>query len=254
MFFKKKEEEEFPTYQVNEDFTSGNEVDWDKVIDNSFKENKSKKKSRKKQKGVVQENTIDYNFDEEKPKLRINTKIFVGVLIYICFVGLGAFLTTYTSNNIPQVINVELREKRAEIKKIENTYEDISNIITQIDKINDTLKTSSVNDSFEFATEYGKLATIASDNKKTLEGTSYNDKYVFMQKIASNIYQNLYQYLTLMSNGMSAQSGTYINQAQEYKQKYQNQFVKYTTNLEQFKEAAEIEDSKTIEQEDTISN
>ena len=225
---RKRKEEEYVSYQVNDDFTSGEEVNWDEVIGDEEKPKKKKTKRRKNE-------DLDYDFEKkEKKGLRINIKVFIGVAIYGCFLGLGALITTYTTNNNPQVIPVALREDRNEFKKAESDYRDISKVITEIDKIDSLRKSSSENESFQYAIDYKEVSELISKSKKEIEGTNYSQDYVFMQTIASQIYENIYQYLILMSDGMSTQNAKYVVQAEEYKQKYKIQFEKYTDNIEQF--------------------
>lgn len=230
---RKRKEEEYVSYQVNDDFTSGEEVNWDEVIGNEEKPKKKKTKRRKNE--ILQDEDLDYDFEKkEKKGLRINIKVFIGVAIYGCFLGLGALITTYTTNNNPQVIPVALREDRNEFKKAESDYRDISKVITEIDKIDSLRKSSSENESFQYAIDYKEVSELISKSKKEIEGTNYSQDYIFMQTIASQIYENIYQYLILMSDGMSTQNAKYVFQAEEYKQKYKIQFEKYTDNIEQF--------------------
>lgn len=230
---RKKREEEYVSYQVNDDFTSGEEVNWDEVIGNEEKPKKKKTKRRKNE--ILQDEDLDYDFEKTKKKgLKINIKVFIGVAIYGCFLGLGALITTYTTNSSPQVISASLREDRNEFKKAESDYKDISTVITEIDKIDSLRKSSSENESFQYAIDYKEVSELISKSKKEIEGTNYSKDYIFMQTIASQIYENIYQYLTLMSDGMSTQNAKYVVQAEEYKQKYKIQFEKYTDNIEQF--------------------
>lgn len=230
---RKRKQEEYVSYQVNDDFTSGEEVNWDEVIGNE--ENPKKKKTKRRKNEILQDEDLDYDFEKKRKKgLKINIKVFIGVAMYGCFLGLGALITTYTTNNNPQVIQVSLRENRKDFKKAESDYKNISKVITEIDKIDSLRKSSSEKESFQYAIDYKEVSELISKSKKEVEGTNYSQEYVFMQTIASLIYENIYQYLTLMSNGMSAQNAKYIIQAEEYKQKYKIQFEKYTDNIEQF--------------------
>ena len=248
MFKKKKEEEDFVQYQVNDDFISGDEVDWDNVLNSSESKKKKRRKSIKTQNKGSDETykeEIDFDFTEEnkttKPVgIRINIKVFIGIVFYLFCCIIGGIITTYDSNSTPQVINVELREQRRAFNKIESDYKDLYNIIAQVNSIDSSLEEASLNDSFNYAVKYKDIISIVEERKTEVSGATYSEDYKFMREIATAIYKSLNQYLTLMSNGMSSQNSTYIKQASEYKVKYKAQFEKYTSNINQFKEQVKL--------------
>lgn len=248
MFRKnKRDDEEFISYQVNDDFISGEDVNWDEYL-NSVDEIKNKSNKNNKRKKTTYDNPYEYSYDEltydfdEKPnkKLGFNVKIFVLCLLYIIFVCFGAYTTTYFQGK-PQVINVVLREQRAEFKKVENHYKVLATIVSEIDRLDNEVNQSSTSESFRFAIEYKMLGETVEQNLKEVQGSGYNGDYAFMQFIAIEIYTNIQHYLTLMTNGMSAQSGTYLNQAKPYKEKYLIQFGKYEDNIMKFRKLVILE-------------
>lgn len=230
---RKNKKNDYIEYQVNDDFNNDNATDWDTYLENI--DNKNKKNTDSEY-----NNELDFNFDDSKHKFKLNVKLCIIIFLYIMFVGLGGFLTTYKDNQ-PQLINVELREKRSEFKKIETHYNNMYNIVLEIDRIDASLKEASPDESLNYAVAYKDLADIVDKNIKDVDGTKYNNDYIFMQKSASAIYKNLKEYLTIMSDAMSAQNGGMIKQALSYKDKTRIQFEKYTDNINKIKESLDIE-------------
>lgn len=218
------DEEEIETYSIN-DYDDDYDEDDNEDECVSGNSNNSTKKNKKHHK---------------KNKLRFNFKIFIGVILYIIFVVFGAVSTTYDSYNKPQVINVALRAERKEFEKVNNDYENIYKIIQEIDNLDSDIEKSSVEDSFAFATKYKNLINVINVCNNQVKGVTYADEYSFMQSIAEAICKNMGEYVTLMSNGMSAQNSGYFQEAAEYKQNYLTQFKKYSDNLKQFKKAVKL--------------
>ena len=257
MFNRKKneDEDEIVSYQINDDFVSGEDIDWDNYIDSTNTKKRKKEKQKRETKEKIKSATshnervseeINYNFqnDESKEnpnKNKIGIKVFIGILIYTIFVCFGGFITTYDVNNNPQVVSPSLREKRAAYKDIEARYQNLYSIINQINDLDNSLQSASASDSFDYAIKYKNLTTNITEDKKNVNSITYPDEYKFMQEIAVSIDESVSQYLVLMSNGMSAQNSDYINEAATYKEKYQSQFAKYSDNMEQFKKNVQLE-------------
>ena len=216
MFKKKKENEEIiQNYQVN-DF-------YEEPIESSYNSY----------------NSFQYNDENiQKKKTKIPYIVIAITLIYAAFIGIGVLTTTYT-NNQPQIISIELRENRKNYQKASSNYNNIKDIIDNLNTIDSKLDSDGVDKSFNYATEYKKYIDTISDLTVQIKGSSYSDNYQFLQEIALAICTNLTKYVNLMSNGMSAQSANYISQARQYKEQYLVQFDKYTANMEQFKASGE---------------
>lgn len=253
MFGRKKQDDDgFMEYQINNDFMSGEDVNWDDYLNgvDESRNKKSKKKNNVRQNRRSAESQFEYSYDEmsfdfenEIPKekgLNINIKVFVGLFLYISLVVFGGFMTTYSKGQ-PQVIGVELREQRMSYNQINSHYTNMETTIEEIDKLDATLNKDAAAQSFNYAISYKKLAEIIELNVKEIEGTRYDKDYVFMKDIAIETYKNINQYLLLMSNGMSAQNADYIKQAAEYKVKYKGQFNKYTDNVNKFKKIVRLD-------------
>ena len=235
MFKRKKQnnEENIEIYQIN-DFYDDQNYEYENYDNNTNNDL-----------NCTEENN-PFEITSKKQKTKKNSMknliIVIGIVIYVCFVGLGAVLTTYTNDKQPQIINVRLREERRNYKLASKSYNQIKDIIDSLNELDNSLANADVTQSFSYATEYKKYIDIVSNLYTEIKNDSYSDECQFLQEIAIAVCNNLSAYITAMSNGMSSQSSDYLEKAQTYKQKYTVQFKKYSDNMAQFKLRVQIED------------
>lgn len=253
------EDNDYDIYQVDEDFVSGEDIEWDDYLDAVDKEieekdKKNKYKNKRQRKHGVMERDNEYNADQldfdydniqkkdNSKKVKIAIRVGVILLIYAIFVGFGALSTTYRKDNTPQVINVSLREQRVNYYQVKEDYDNMHEILKRIDSIDYSLEESSSDSSFNFASTYTDMANLVKETAEGAAGKSYPEDCKFMQAINKEIYTNAYQYLVLMSNGMSAQSSDYLSQALQYKDTYLAEFKKYSDNINKFTKTVQLDE------------
>lgn len=216
------------------------DTDWDECIDEYRKKEKKKRKRQPSKKNQIEYEDF-YNNEEKKA---INPKIIAIIItcifLYGCFIGVGALLTTYKDGN-PQVVDVNLRELRNEYRGMKKDYDDMYLVIQNLNNINNSISGSDI-DNVKYASEYKQIIDTINSNTKDVQGKTYPSDYSFMQKINNILYENLRNYCQAMSDGMSTQSTSYIKTAQSYKETYEAQFTKYSSNIEKIKEICELEE------------
>lgn len=252
MFRRKKDEDDigFEYYQVNEGFDEEDFLD----LDDNDEEKPRKKKVKQKQKKSKKKSNdndedyadeVEYELGEfelsEEERLQREKKQFMRkvrnisiLVLYLLFFVLGTLSTTYSPDGTPQVIDVALRENRAEYKKAKLHYDKQLSVVYEVAKLDDTLSNSETSESFMYAVQYGNFQEVIQEYVKEVQGKGYTADYTFLQDINVVVYDNINQYVTLMSQGLSSQNKIQLDQAMSYRKKYETAFGKYTDNIKQF--------------------
>lgn len=258
---KKSEEETFEVYQVNEYEEEDDEFTLYEEDETQKKGRKKKKKKNPPRPSAKETETSDGDFYEfsvenrdytmtEDEKIESEKKMFYRkiriitfITIYILFITVGVITTTY-SQGTPQSIGVKLREMRQEFYMIENHFNKQLAVIYELKQLDEKVDEAGAESSFIYAVSYKDFETLIENNVKEVQGAGYSSDYEFMRDINVVIYDNLFKYASLMSDGLSAQSMSFIQDAQNYKKNYNTAFEKYVSNLNQFRELVGLEEEE----------
>lgn len=249
----KSHNDEIEFYQANDGYEDDNSEFslYDEEIPVKQKKGKSKRMKPKGKKGKKEPTRKydNYTFSEEdfsetederlameRKRIYRKIKITAGAVIYILFLMVGIFSTTYNNiDGVPQKIGVSLREARTEFYMTERHFNQQLSVIYEVKRLDDEVEKAGGSQSFIYAVNYKNYEAIIESSVKDVQGAGYSGDYGFMRDINIVIYDNLFKYVNMMSDGLSSQNMTYIQEAQQYKKNYMTAFEKYTTNLEQFR-------------------
>lgn len=187
--------------------------------------------------------TEDERLAIERKRFYRKIRLTAGAVVYILFLLVGVFSTTYDkSDGVPQEIGVQLREARSEFYMTERHFNQQLSVIYDIKRLDDEVEKAGGSQSFIYAVNYKNYESVIENSVKDVQGAGYSVDYEFMRDINVVIYNNLFKYVNMMSDGLSSQNMTYIQEAQQYKKNYMTAFEKYTTNLEQFRNLVGLEE------------
>lgn len=178
----------------------------------------------------------------EKKRVYKKIRTITMITLYVLFLIVGVITTTYDKEKMPQKVDVTLRESRNEFLMVENHFEKQLAVIYEITKLDEKVSESGAENSFMYAVNYKDYGGMIEANVKEVQGAKYSPDYAFMRDINVVIYDNLYKYASMMSDGLSSQNMSYIQEAQKYKSNYNTAFEKYYSNLEQFRALVGLEE------------
>lgn len=256
---KPQDEDEIDFYQTNEEYPEEEFSLYDEELVEDKKKKTTKKKAKKKKTGSVSPPTEelpsfqyqekDYTMSEDEKETAERKRFYKKVrrisvvLLYVFFIVVGVLSTTYDTGG-PQTINVNLRESRKEFLSIQDHYNKQVSVLYDLKHLDEKVDKDGAEQSFIYAVNYKDYEGIIEANVKEVQGHHYSKDYEFMRDINVVIYDNLFKYVSLMSDGLSSQNVAYIQDAQKYKKNYMTAFDKYTSNLEQFRKLVGLEEGE----------
>lgn len=256
--FNRRNDNEIPEFLINddEDFVSGEEINWD-----DYYESPKKKIKGKKQKLAINqpkkdnfssnnslfnnENIYDKHEIDKKKAIKKNKFKMIAtivVFIYIVFVGCGYLLTTFDSQKKPQIISVELRELRNNYYLAKKHYDGIWQLMVLMDKYDKELVETNYSDAFTYSVKYQALISYCDEGLKQVKGAEYNVDYRQLQFENAQIYEEIKTYLQSMTMALSTNSQSQFNEALNMRVKIINHFGIYDRNMKQFRQSVQLED------------
>lgn len=184
----------------------------------------------------------------DKRSFAVSTKIVVALIIYVFFLVIGIFSTSFVSNPVTgvkeaQIITVQMHEEHVSYNLLKEQYLIIRDLLTQTQKIDSGFQESHGDQSFIYATKYENLLSVIDKNIPKAKGLAVDSKYNTLLNQVVNIYTNdLAIYLQKMTTALSQQDQTAFLEAMSWREQTITDFEKLRKNMKAFASAVKIED------------
>lgn len=185
---------------------------------------------------------------EKRPSL-ITTKVTVVVILYIVFLAIGIFSTSFFTNELgikeAQIVTVTLREERESYYLLRKQYFIIKELLNEIQKIDNKLGETDENQYFVYATEYDNLLTGIDDNLTLAKGLAVDPKYRILQAQIVELYQqDISIYLQKMGIALSKKDAVILEEALSWRDQMFSDFEQLEKNMVTFAKVVKLEDKQ----------
>lgn len=250
LFKKKKQKLEYTTYEADslyyEQFIAPQET--------PSKRKRFYKKKQREPEDYYQEDyyQIDNSSEiENGRRFNISVKAIIAVVIYILFLTVGIFSTSYITNEVgerkPQIINLSILEERENFYKLKEQYLIIKNILFMANEIDEQFLKNREEDLFKISTQYQDILPQIDKVLPVARAIVVDTKYNSLKKQAESIYESIAIYLQKMGSALIDKNKTTYEEALTWRRKYFYDFENFRLNLIEFSKIVKIEDDSLTE-------
>lgn len=248
MWFKKKNEADYPVYEADEGYYHDTDSDWDDIV--SDYEQKPRKSKKRKQKSYQQPEYYAFGEEENYETKKKPSRIFLFLgIAYAVFLGIGYFSTPFIPNESgikeAHVITLQLHEERRVYNDLRNHYLTLRDFISQIEQL-DRIREQDTENPFALSTKYADLLPLI-EKKEHLPGAKalrVPEKYKGLKDLSVSIYDNIAIYLQKMRDALAQDNKLTYEQALSYRVVIRQEFEQLHTNLSEFARLVKIDDEE----------
>jgi hypothetical protein len=270
---KKKEEFEAPIYEADEFIYSdyyddishedmwedGYETDSSSNLSHLVKKRKAKPRKRRSRSddiyvsppdaGIYDELAYEQKSDRKGNRIKA---ILILAGIYLAFVILGAFNTTYVKmpdgTKKAQVVDIDLREKREVYYFLESEYNVLVQMLKDIQDLEAKAFGGSDESMFEIASKYEGLLPRIDKRLPRIKAVEMPQEYKIIQTQFVNIYKDdIALYLQNISKALSMGDQQALQNAVTWSQKTAASFRQITRNMGELAHLVELDTGKYSE-------
>lgn len=196
-------------------------------------------------------NTTNYHDEceyESTSKGKISsksTKILIVTGVYIVFLIIGIFTTTYTKTidgkNQAQIISVSLRQEREEYYKLREHYLTLKEIIAEINNIDSQLSKSDSGDIYSFTLKYEDIVPAIKNDMSLAENMPLRS-HISLKDLLITVYQDTSNYLTKKSTALTRKDAAMIKDASVLKKTLNENFNQFVEDMKSVSKSVMIDD------------
>lgn len=193
----------------------------------------------------------DYESYENDRQNNFKLKLIAITMFYVCFLVLGIFSTSFTINNVgekeAQVVTVNLREEREYYFEIREHYFTLTNLMMEIETIDQRLTSANEAAYFEISTQYSDKLTIINSRITSAKALNMPKKYESIKNQAISLYDVSSIYLQKISSALVSKDNKTLEEAITWKETMHNEYASFKNNMFNFSKMIKLND-KTYEQ------
>lgn len=197
--------------------------------------------------------TDDYGVPGKRAgkRFHVSPKVIVFIVAYILFVAVGAFSTSFTTNEIgerkAQIVDVSMLMERESFYKLREQYLIIKNLLFMINEIDQQFLISGEDELFMISTQYQDILPQIDKVLPVARAIVVDTKYNSLKKQAENIYESIAIYLQKMGSALIEKNDVTFEEALTWRRKYYHDFEKFRLNLIEFSRIVKIEDESLVD-------